>query len=96
MYVYIGSPPKRVVEAHAYTITNMAQVYDDVSEVYWQYLGSAWAVPSENVTATLQLPLPQGVTVDPGENVHAWGHGPRSGSGSGNADGSVTCTVPRV
>lgn len=96
VYVFFGSQPKRVVVELDYTITNMAQVYDDVSEVYWQYLGSAWAVPSENVTTTLQLPLPQGVTVDPGENVHAWGHGPLSGSVSVNADGSVTCTVPRV
>ena len=96
VYVFFGSHPERVVVELDYTITNMAQVYDDVSEVYWQYLGSEWSAASENVTATLQLPLPQGVTVDPGENVRAWGHGPLSGNVSVNADGSVTCTVPRV
>ena len=34
VYVFFGSQPKRVVVELDYTITNMAQVYDDVSEVY--------------------------------------------------------------
>lgn len=96
VYVFFGNAPKRIVVELDYTITNMAQVYDDVAEVYWQYLGSQWSAPSENVTATLQLPLPQGTTVEPGENVRAWGHGPLEGVVSVNQDGSVTCTVPRV
>lgn len=96
VYVFFGNEPRRVVVELDYTITNMAQMYDDVAEVYWQYLGSQWSAPSENVTATLQLPVPQGVTIEPGENVRAWGHGPLEGMVSVNADGSVTCTVPRV
>ena len=96
VYVFFGNTPKRIVVELDYTITNMAQMYDDVAEVYWRYVGSQWSAPSENVTATLQLPLPQGTTVTPGDNVRAWGHGPLDGTVSVNADGSVTCTVPRI
>lgn len=96
VYVFFGNKPSKVVVELDYTITNMAQMYDDVAEVYWQYLGSQWSAPSENVTATLQLPVPQGVSIEPGENVRAWGHGPLEGMVSVNQDGSVTCTVPRV
>ena len=79
VYVFFGNKPSKVVVELDYTITNMAQMYDDVAEVYWQYLGSQWSAPSENVTATLQLPVPQGVSIEPGENVRAWGHGPLEG-----------------
>ena len=96
VYVFFGNTPKRIVVELDYTITNMAQMYDDVAEVYWRYVGSQWSAPSENVTATLQLPLPQGVTVTPGDNVRAWGHGPLDGVVSVNADGSVSCTVPHI
>ena len=40
--------------------------------------------------------MPQGVAVEPGENVRAWGHGPLDGSLAINADGSVAYTVPKV
>lgn len=96
VYVFFGNSPQRIVVELDYTITNMAQMYDDIAEVYWRYVGSQWSAPSENVTATLQLPLPQGTTVTPGDNVRAWGHGPLDGMVSINADGSVTCTVSHI
>lgn len=96
VYVFFGDEPKRVVIELDYTITNMAQLYDDVAEVYWRYVGSSWSADSENVTASLQLPLPQSATVEPGENVHAWGHGPLEGEVSVNADGSIVCKVPKI
>lgn len=96
VYVFFGSEPHSIVVELDYTITNMAQVYDDVTEVYWQYLGSQWSSDSCNVTATLQLPLPQGTTVEPAENVYAWGHGPLDGTVSIRDDASVVCEVAKV
>lgn len=96
VYVFFGSEPGSIVVELDYTITNMAQVYDDVTEVYWQYLGSQWGSDSCDVTATLQLPLPQGATVQPAENVYAWGHGPLDGTVSIRDDASVVCEVAKV
>lgn len=79
-----------------YTIVNGVQAYKDVGEVYWQYVGSQWAEPSENVTMTCALPVPQGTEVTAGDNVRAWGHGPLDGTVTINADGTVSYTVPHV
>ncbi len=96
VYVFFGSEPHCIVVELDYTITNMAQVYDDMTEVYWQYLGSQWSSDSCNVTATLQLPLPQGAVVEPAKNVYAWGHGPLDGTVAIHDDASVVCDVAKV
>ena len=79
-----------------YTMTNFAQAYKDVADVYWKYVASQWEEASQNVTMTLSLPVPQGVEVVAGENVRAWGHGPLDGSLAINPDGSVLYEVPVV
>ncbi len=96
VYVFFGNEPHSIVVELDYTISNMAQVYDDVTEVYWQYLGSQWSSDSCNVKATLQLPLPQGMEVLPAQNVYAWGHGPLEGTVSIREDASVVCDVSKV
>ena len=62
-----------------YTDTNLAARYDDVSELYWKFVSDGWDVESRNVTCTVHLPVPEGRTVEPEENVRAWGHGPLDG-----------------
>lgn len=96
VYVFFGSTPGRMVVELDYTVTNAAQAYSDVAEVYWQYVTSQWAEASGNVTMTVTLPVPQGTEVVAGSNVRAWGHGPSSGSLAVNADGSVTYQVSNV
>lgn len=96
VYVFFNASDERCIIELDYTVINGAQAFQDVGEVYWQYIGSQWAEASDNVTMTLALPVPQGTEVNPGENVRAWGHGPLDGKVTVNADGTVTYTVPHV
>lgn len=96
VYVFFNaSDDRRIIELD-YTVVNGAQAFQDVGEVYWQYIGSEWAEDSDNITMTLALPVPQGTEVQPGENVRAWGHGPLDGTVTVNADGTVMYRVPHV
>ncbi|WP_165248727.1 DUF2207 domain-containing protein [Adlercreutzia sp. ZJ141] len=79
-----------------YTIVNGVAAYKDVGEVYWKYVSDKWNVASEQVTMTLTLPVPQGVSAVAGDNVHAWGHGPQSGTFGVNDDGTITYSADRV
>lgn len=96
VYVFFHASDERCIIELDYTVVNGAQAFQDVGEVYWQYVGSQWAEASDNVTMTLALPVPQGTEVEPGQNVRAWGHGPLDGKVTVNADGTVTYTVPHV
>lgn len=96
LYVFFDASDTRMMVELDYTVLNGVQSFEDVGEVYWQYIGSQWEEASDNVTMTLTLPVPQGTEVAPGDNVRAWGHGPLDGTVSVNADGSVTYSVPHV
>ncbi len=96
-YVFFNVSNESLLVQYDYTILNLAQIYDDCAEVYWQYVGDAWSVNAENVTCTITLPVPGDVAPVVGEDVRAWGHGPLSGSLSFNDDASVvTYIVPSV
>lgn len=96
VYVFFDATDAHAMVELDYTVANAAQAYEDIGELYWQYVGTQWPEPSDNVTMTLSLPVPQDVAVTPGENVRAWGHGPSSGSLSVGADGTIAYTVGRV
>ena len=72
-----------VVEA-TYIVKNSLFVYDDVAELYWDYLPatnenlfqSIFADAKEvEVKATLMFPIPEGQVANFNDNVFAWGHG---------------------
>ena len=94
IYVFFKEAPHRIVVELDYTITEMAQVYDDYAEIYWQYLNSGWSQASANITCKLELPLPKGTTVTEGDNVKAWGHGPSGGTVDVSESGLITCQIP--
>lgn len=96
VYVFFSATDEKLVITLDYTIVNGVQAYKDVGDIYWKYVGDQWAVASENVTMTLALPVPQGVTVTPGDNVRAWGHGPLDGTVTVNTDGTVDYKVAEV
>lgn len=96
VYVFFNASDTKMTVTLDYTIINGARVYQDCAEVYWKYVSDQWGVNSNNVTMTLTLPVPQGTTVVPEENVRAWGHGPLTGKVSFNADGSLTYKVKQV
>lgn len=96
IYVFFKDVPSRIIVELDYTVTNMAQVYDDVAEVYWQYLSSSWGQTTENITCKLELPLPKGTSATENNNVQAWGHGPSDGTVDVSESGVVTCTIPQT
>ncbi len=79
-----------------YTYTNAVTKYNDVSVLYWQFIGPKWDVDTKNTTVTLTLPVPEGESVKGGENVYAFGHGPLEGNVTFNADNTITFNIPKV
>lgn len=96
LYVFFSAHDEKMIIQVDYTITNAAQAYADVADLYWKYVGADWAVTSENVTMNVWLPVPEGQSVTPGENVKAWGHGPVDGTVNIHDDGSITYHVDKV
>jgi uncharacterized membrane protein YgcG len=54
-----------------YTVTNAGVRHEDSSELYWQFVGTGWAVPTDSVTADVQLPT---------DDIQFWAHGPLTGT----------------
>ena len=96
VYVFFDESDSEVTMTLSYSISNFVQVYDDVAEVYWQYIGHGWAVDSDHVTTTLTVPVAAGAQVRAGDNVRAWGHGPLDGSLSIGDDGAIYAQVSSV
>ncbi|WP_165171096.1 DUF2207 domain-containing protein [Adlercreutzia sp. ZJ242] len=96
LYAFFDREDTQMIFEIDYVVANGVQAYDDIAEVYWKYVGEGREVDSENVSTTIVLPVPPGVTVEPGGNVRAWGHGPLDGVVSVNEDGTVTYDVSRV
>ena len=96
LYVFFSASDETMVVTIDYTIIDGVQAFQDVAEVYWQYVGAQWAEASSDVSMTLTLPVPAGEKVVPGENVRAWGHGPLDGTVTVNDDGTVSYYVPKV
>ena len=95
LYVFLESTENSTVIECDYSITNAALVYDDTAEMYWDYVPAQPDVEMTNVRTQIQLPVPEGVEVVPGENVRAWGHGPE-GEVEVRPDGTVHYFVPQV
>ncbi len=96
LYVFFSASDETMVVTIDYTIIDGVQAFQDVAEVYWQYVGAQWAEASSDVSMTLTLPVPAGEKVVPGENVRAWGHGPLDGTVTVNDDGTVSYYVPKA
>ena len=71
-----------------YVARGAAKRWDDVGELYWQFVGDQAAVPADHVRITVHLPA--GVTR---EQVRAWAHGPLWGNVAIAPDASVVMTV---
>ena len=59
----------------SYTVKNCINVYNDVSEFYWQLLGKDWSMETENISGKLTLPKEVASKGD----FRVWAHGPLDG-----------------
>lgn len=96
VYVFLDETDSQIVVELTYVIQDAAQAYSDVGELYWQFVGDQWEQGASNITMTLTLPAPAQATVEPGETVRAWGHGPLDSTVEINTDGTVVCSVPSL
>ncbi len=79
-----------------YKATGIVTRWSDTSELYWKFVSDGWDVESQNVTCTLTLPVAAGESVNAGDNVRAWGHGPLDGSVAFADSGKIVFTAPGV
>lgn len=96
VYAFFDISDEKVAFQLEYVVNNGVRVYNDVAELYWQFVGSGWAVDSSNVEASIALPAPAGAEVVAGDTVRAWGHGPLDAEVAIQPDGVVDFDVPRV
>lgn len=96
IYAFFDVNDAEVTFTVNYTVNKAVQVYSDTAELYWQFVGSGWAVDSSDVSATITLPVAKGDSVVAGDTVKAWGHGVLNGSVKIRDDGSVVYRVPLV
>lgn len=54
-----------------YTVENAVKIYNDCTEIYWQFLSDENTMTGNNVTGTIKLPE----KVDDIEKLRVWGHG---------------------
>lgn len=59
----------------SYTVNNVISVYNDCAELYWQFIGNDFEVPSGKVTGKVVLPK----NVETQNNLRVWAHGPLNG-----------------
>ena len=97
IYVFFDATDSLLSIEIDYTVTDAVAIYDDVAELYWQYVGSEWAVASGSVEMSLTLPSPNGTLGELGDEVRAWGHGDLSGYVALSDDGKcITYSSPYV
>ncbi len=73
---------ERLTLAVDYVLPGAVMAWADTAELYWQFVGSEWDEPSENVTLGIGF---EGDTGEAGgseadSQVRAWGHGPLDGT----------------
>ncbi len=94
LYVFYPFEGNMLIEVDV-AISNVVFVYDDVAEFYWDYISADSSAETNDVSVTVQLPVPEGIEVEPGKNVLAWGHGP-AGTVNVTSAGTIEYNVPEV
>ncbi|MGB8657798.1 MAG: DUF2207 domain-containing protein [Candidatus Zixiibacteriota bacterium] len=72
----------------SYRILDVVKVYQDAAVLYYQFVGTGWDKPSQQVEVTIYPPERMA-----NDGVKAWAHGPLWGTISTGDDGSVVADV---
>lgn len=54
----------------SYRVLDAIAKYDDIAELYWQFIGSDFEVSAENITGTIKLPA----KANSKDDIKVWGH----------------------
>ncbi len=95
LYLFFPPTEGRVVFECDLTVTDAVRAFDDVAELYWDYVPADVHASAMSVSVSVQLPMPEGIEAVAGQNVHAWGHG-APGTVNVKADGTVMFRAPEV
>ena len=60
---------------YKYKLSNVAVKYNDIAELYWNFIGSEWDCPIDNVEINIILP-----EAAENETIYVYGHGADSGT----------------
>ena len=91
--VFLNGTGKQTVDLE-YTVRAAAKRWSDVAELYWQFIGDGWGVPTRRASATISLPS----RTAPAE-ILAWGHGQLDGhvkTSTGAVSMEVTDLAPNA
>ena len=61
--------------SYKYILTNVAVKYNDIAELYWNFIGSEWECPIDNLT--ININLPESATSG---SIYVYGHGSDNGT----------------
>ncbi len=75
-----------------YTVEDAVKIYNDCTEMYWQFLSNENSMTGKNVTGTIKLPNP----VSDLEKLRVWGHGDYTAEIKKSSKDTVTFTLPKV
>lgn len=83
---------ERTVEI-SYKLYDVVTVYDDIAEVYWNFIGDEWDHGMHKAQITIELPDSAGI---PGKDLRVWAHGPLNGSSKIVDDRTVQLTIENL
>lgn len=75
---------------YVYKLSNVAVKYNDIAELYWNFIGSEWDCPIENVEINIRLPE---TAAD--ETIYVYGHGSDNGTFT-KVENYITLTAKKL
>lgn len=75
-----------------YTVENAVKIYDDCTEMYWQFLSDENTMTGKNVTGTIRLPK----AVSDIEKLRVWGHGDYTAEIKKDSKNKVSFSLPSL
>ena len=76
----------------SYKVLDAVKVYNDCTEVYWQFLGRDNTMTGNNITGTIKLPR----AVSNVEKLRVWAHGSLTGDIQKISNDTVKFTLPKI
>lgn len=86
-----SSSDNRIYKIH-YKVLDAVKIYNDCTEVYWQFLGKDNTMIGKNVTGTITLPR----DVSDIEKLRVWAHGNLTGDIQKISTNTVKFTLPQI